>query len=106
MLTVNREQLKHILDTHEQSAVLMAGDSFSYQKAHIPGSILVDSPARLEQVDRQAEIIVYCTNPVCYTSYALYRFLQSRGYRNVRRYAGGLEDWAAAGYQLEGTLIL
>ncbi len=105
MVTINREQLKHKLEMHTGTQILMAGDQTSYQQAHIPGSILIDRPERLAQVDPDAEIVVYCTNQVCYTGYALYRYLQSKGYKKVRRYAGGLEDWAAAGYRLEGSLI-
>jgi rhodanese-related sulfurtransferase len=29
-------------------------------------------------------------------------FLSQIGYKNVRRYAGGLSDWEAAGLPLEG----
>jgi rhodanese-related sulfurtransferase len=27
------------------------------------------------------------------------------GYKNVRRYAGGIEDWKEAGYPLEGSFV-
>jgi rhodanese-related sulfurtransferase len=30
-----------------------------------------------------------------------YRALVDRGYRNVRRYAGGLANWSAAGLRLD-----
>jgi hypothetical protein len=33
-------------------------------------------------------------------SRAAYRLLAGRGFRSVRRYAGGLADWAAAGLPL------
>ena len=31
------------------------------------------------------------------------KILEGRGYRNIRRYAGGLVDWQEAGYALEGS---
>jgi rhodanese-related sulfurtransferase len=40
----------------------------------------------------------------CVASVAAYKVLTENGYDNVRRYAGGLEDWEAAGYPLEGEL--
>jgi rhodanese-related sulfurtransferase len=40
----------------------------------------------------------------CVASVAAYKVLTENGYGNVRRYAGGLEDWEAAGYPLEGEL--
>jgi rhodanese-related sulfurtransferase len=27
------------------------------------------------------------------------------GYKNVRRYAGGIEEWEDAGYPLEGNVV-
>ena len=34
-----------------------------------------------------------------------YRALLEAGYQHVRRYAGGLSDWRAAGYPLEGSTV-
>ena len=49
------------------------------------------------------EVVVYCSHVDCLSSVALYRDLVRRGYRNVRRYSGGLLDWEEAGYPLEGA---
>jgi 3-mercaptopyruvate sulfurtransferase SseA len=38
-------------------------------------------------------------------SVALYQLLERNGYRNLRRFAGGLEEWQEAGYRLEGTMV-
>jgi len=46
--------------------------------------------------------VVYCSLVDCLSSVALYRDLVRRGYRNVRRYSGGLLDWEEAGLPLEG----
>ena len=48
------------------------------------------------------EIVVYCSTEVCYASISVYHLLVKWGYKNVRRYAGGLMDWEAAGYPLDG----
>jgi rhodanese-related sulfurtransferase len=45
--------------------------------------------------------VVYCTDPACVASQFAYQWLVEAGYTNVRRYEGGLSDWAAAGYQLD-----
>ncbi|MGD0678249.1 MAG: hypothetical protein ABSC94_22795 [Polyangiaceae bacterium] len=39
--------------------------------------------------------------PACLASVAAYHRLVQEGYTNVRRYAGGIEDWEAAGLPLE-----
>lgn len=53
-------------------------------------------------LDQNEEIVVYCSNPACSASRFAYHFLVDHGYKNVRRYAGGLLDWEDAGYPLEG----
>jgi rhodanese-related sulfurtransferase len=55
-----------------------------------------------QELDVDDEIVVYCTDPACVASQFAYQWLVEAGYNNVRRYAGGLSDWAAAGYELEG----
>ncbi len=32
------------------------------------------------------------------------KIFKSRGYRNVRRYAGGMFDWEQAGFPVEGEM--
>ena len=51
---------------------------------------------------RETEVVVYCMNPTCYSSVAVANRLVELGYRNVRHYPGGKEDWKEAGLPLEG----
>jgi rhodanese-related sulfurtransferase len=63
-----------------------------------------DTPEELyASVAPDDQVIVYCSNVDCLASVALYRDLVKRGYRNVRRYAGGLLDWEDAGLPLVGA---
>lgn len=72
--------------------------AWAYQAAHIPGSIHFDRPEDgFASLDMDEEIVVYCSDPACIASQAAYEMFSARGFRNVRRYAGGLSDWAAAG---------
>ena len=50
---------------------------------------------------RRDEIVVYCSDVYCAASIYAYRALERRGYTNIRRYAGGIAEWEAAGYPLE-----
>jgi 3-mercaptopyruvate sulfurtransferase SseA len=34
-----------------------------------------------------------------------YQLLTRMGYKNIRRYAGGIEEWEEAGYPLEGSFV-
>ena len=101
--TIEREELKAKLDRGDDFKLIMAMHEWAFRSAHIPGSAhyaTVDD-AR-EDLDLDDEIVVYCSDPACVASQFAYQWLVDAGYTNVRRYAGGLSDWAAAGYELEG----
>jgi rhodanese-related sulfurtransferase len=51
------------------------------------------------------EIVVYCSGVACVSSMMAYKTLVDEGFKNVRRFAGGLPEWEDAGYQLEGEMV-
>jgi rhodanese-related sulfurtransferase len=100
---ITREELKAKLDRGDDFKLVMTLGEWAFRLAHIPGSLNITS---MEQgqglISPDDEIVVYCSNEACIASQAAYHFLTSHGFRNVRRFAGGLADWQAAGYPLEG----
>ena len=102
--TIGRDELKAKLDRKDDIKLIMALNRWAFEAKHIPGSVHFDTPDALYAAIRpDDEVIVYCSNVDCLSSVALYRDLVSRGYRNVRRYAGGLLDWEDSGLPLEGA---
>ena len=102
--TISREELKAKLNSGEDLKLVMALNRWAFDAKHIPGSLHFDTPEELyASVAPDDEVIVYCSNVDCLASVALYRDLVKRGYRNVRRYAGGLLDWEDAGLPLVGA---
>ncbi|HWC31943.1 MAG TPA: rhodanese-like domain-containing protein [Actinomycetota bacterium] len=103
--TISRDELKAKLDRGDPIKLIMALNRWAFDAKHIPGSLHFDDPEELYRAVRpDDEVIVYCSNVDCLSSVALYRDLVGRGYRNVRRYAGGLIDWEDASLPLEGGL--
>jgi rhodanese-related sulfurtransferase len=51
--------------------------------------------------DRTAPIVTYCSNQACPNSQRVADRLTALGYTNVRKYAGGIEDWVSAGLPVE-----
>ncbi len=104
--TISKEDLKLKLDRRDDFKLVMAYGEFAFQAKHIPGSINI---SRIEDaqnlLDVDDEIVVYCSNVFCIASQAAYHTLVSKGYKNVRRYAGGLEEWEASGFPLEGIEV-
>lgn len=103
MEEISREELKTKLDRGDQFKLVMTLAEWAYMVSHIPGSINVNNIAQGERLlDVEDEIVVYCSDEHCVASQATYHYLVRNGYKNVRRYSGGLADWEAAGYPLEG----
>lgn len=104
--TIDRAELKDKLDRRQPIKLVMALNRWAYDAKHIPGSLHFDTPDELySAVNKDDEVVVYCSNVDCLSSVALYRDLIQRGYGNVRRYAGGLMEWEEAGLPLEGDSV-
>jgi rhodanese-related sulfurtransferase len=103
MRTIEREELKKKIDRGDDFRLVMTLGGWAFRAAHIPGSLHFDSPeAAFAALEPGDEIVVYCSNPACIASRYAYEQFVEHGYQNVRRFSGGLEEWSAAGYPLEG----
>jgi rhodanese-related sulfurtransferase len=103
---ISREELKAKIDYGEEFVLVDALSAEHYQSSHLPGAInlpyeFVDEAEELLP-DKDAEIIVYCMNVDCEASTEEARELTQMGYRNVRHYAEGKQDWMRAGLPVEG----
>jgi rhodanese-related sulfurtransferase len=106
MQLITREQLKAMLDANQDVQLVMAVGLWEFRAKHIPGSLGFPSPRlALRALRRGAEIVVYANNHHRVNSAAAYHALIAHGYRNVSCYVGGLADWEAAGYPVEGNAV-
>ena len=104
--TIDRKELKTKLDRGDNLKLVMALNRWAFDAKHIPGSLHFDTPDELyATLKTDDDVVVYCSNVDCLSSVAMYRDLVRRGYRNVRRYPGGLLDWEDAGLPLEGEFV-
>jgi rhodanese-related sulfurtransferase len=108
LATIDRVELSRRLEARDDGLVLVdALAPMSFARGRLPGAIniqpgWVDERARHKLPDLGAEIVVYCANPECTSSVEVAERLLELGYRHVRHYPGGKEDWVAAGLPLEG----
>lgn len=103
---IDTKELKEKLDRGDAFKFVMTLGEWEYRTTHIPGSMRVSTVAEaFEILDPKDEIVLYDSGPPCTASRMACRILKARGYERVRRYAGGLEQWASAGYPLEGENI-
>ena len=106
MELIGREELKAKLDRRDKFHLVMALGEWAYRAKHIPGSIYFTNTEEAMKAAKgltlDEEIVVYCSNPGCMASITAYNRLKGMGFRRVRRFAGGVEEWEAAGFPLEG----
>jgi len=104
--TISREELKTALDWGKPVVLVEALPEPFYRTAHLPGAVNIP-PDRIDELapallpDKDAEIVVYCANLPCRNSEIMAGRLTELGYRNVRAYAEGKQDWIAAGLPVE-----
>jgi rhodanese-related sulfurtransferase len=89
-------------------AVVDALPAAYYDQQHLPGALNLveaDVATRAAELlpDRDAAIVTYCSNVACPNSQAVAARLTALGYTNVRKYAGGISDWVAAGLPVESS---
>jgi rhodanese-related sulfurtransferase len=107
---VSREELWRKIQSGERFVLIDALAPMSYAASHLPRAVNVPPEAVDERAGRtipadDVEVVVYCSSESCDSSVVVARRLVELGYRNVRHYAGGKDDWAAAGLPLEGGRV-
>ncbi len=103
---ITRDELKRKLDRGDDLVIVEALPPLYYQDSHLPGALnlphdQVDALASELLPDKNREIAVYCSNPACQNSSIAANRLAALGYRNVRKYAEGKQDWIDAGLPVE-----
>lgn len=103
MNVIERDELAAKIDRGDDFKLVMVLSEWAYRAAHIPGSLHISTPDEgLKLLKPEDEIVVYCSDEACIASQYAYQLLERNGYTNIRRYSGGLSDWAAAGLPLDG----
>jgi len=106
MNTITSDELRTRMIKHEPVFLVMALSSLAYNQAHIPGSVGVEALSDLiKEHNFDREVVVYDTNSACPASYRAYYQLEHIGFAHVRCLKGGIEEWVAAGFPIEGSLV-
>ncbi|MGE4291210.1 MAG: rhodanese-like domain-containing protein [Desulfovibrio sp.] len=121
---ISTEELKALMDKGEDMLVVdtMPFED-SYKKSHVPGAVQFLFPipdmnewnaeetggktqADYEALlgpDKDKLIVVYCGFVKCTRSHNGAAWAVKMGYKNVKRYPGGIFAWKGAGYATEGA---
>jgi len=97
---ISREELKEKLDQRREFKLINCLDEWMFREKRIPGSIRFERHL-LNTLNREEEIIVYCSNPDCTASVLVYHQFVQHGFQNVWHYPGGIADWEDGGHAFE-----
>ncbi len=92
---ITPKELKQRQERHEELFLLDVREPWERQTAsiaisqHIP---MADIPARLQELDPEQHIVVYCHHGV--RSLSVTAWLRKQGYQNVQSMSGGIERWS------------
>ncbi|MGD9142326.1 MAG: FAD-dependent oxidoreductase [Dehalococcoidia bacterium] len=94
--TLTPMEVKTKLDNDEEFVLLdvRGEDEWKQERFDVPQSRLLPLPElrrRLEELDRNAEIVIYCHTSV--RAYRTQRILEGAGFRNVKFMEGSLSAW-------------
>ena len=89
-------------DKKSSIKLLNALEPSPIRRYQIPNSLNILQREEIkEKLNKDDEIIVYCTETACNQSTNLYYLLEHLGYSNVTRFSGGLREWFSKGQALE-----
>lgn len=104
--TIGKDELKALIDKAESFILLDVRDEVEYAGGHICGA--VNMPVGV--IEREAPrfgldelIIVYGTDRMGVESSVAADKFNTLFFSNIVRYSGGIEEWAGAGYCIEGS---
>jgi len=92
---IDARALKTRLQADAPPVVVDVREPYEYVEGFIAGSLRIpmnDIPARLDELDRNAEIVIYCAHGV--RSYYVAAYLLQNGFPNVKHLADGFAAWA------------
>lgn len=103
--TITREELHQAIEDGTV-VVLEALPPAYFEQEHLPGAYnlpLDDLEALAPRLvpDKEQPVVTYCSNTACNNSTVAAERLRQLGYRDVRKYPGGKQDWIEAGLPVE-----
>ena len=92
-------------DNNQQLYVINVLDKPEYDDCHIKGSIQVsleDVETFAKGLNKQTELVIYCSNYLCSGSGHVAQQLLHLGFKNVWAYEAGMAEWFQQGLPHEG----
>lgn len=104
--TLSFEELLLMYKNSARFVLVDARSQEDYDRKHLPGAMnipLEDIKSYADRLDKNEEIVTYCGGFQCPVSTEAAKALMGLGFKNVRDYKGGIEEWTEKGYPTESS---
>ena len=101
---ITADELKALQESDKKPAVVNVLHPEDYHQSHIAGSInipLAHLKSLSGKLDKSATVVTYCAGPRCTASDKAAEQLKGLGFKDVRVYKGGIQEWSEAGRPVE-----
>jgi rhodanese-related sulfurtransferase len=100
---ISKEELQERMFSNPDLQIVNVLDPKYYNLGFIRGSLKIpldQLDARVDELDKNKEVVVYCASVDCPASRKAAEKLEAKGYQ-VKAYEGGIKEWKAAGMATE-----
>ncbi|MBN1933678.1 MAG: rhodanese-like domain-containing protein [Anaerolineae bacterium] len=105
---ISPSRLDRALESGEPIMVIDVRNRAAYNQVHIPDALhipLEDLEDRVNEVDGNKTIVLYCTSPNRSMSLEAAMTLYRLGFSKIAVLEGGLQTWYSTGYPIEGEIL-
>ena len=92
------DELKDRMNDPKPFILIDARDGEDYNHMHIRGAVsmpVYDIDKLSDSLDRDTEVITYCSSFMCDASTDAANILRKKGFKKISEYKGGIQDWVA-----------
>jgi len=94
----------------QEKCVVAAKQAYCGSDRHLANLAKIRTTPRFKEAATKKlrldeEIVVYCSDDMCSSSQIAADRMERAGFTRILHYKGGLKDWSAAGYPLEGSMV-
>jgi len=104
--TLGFDELLRMYKNNARFVLVDGRSQEDYDQKHLPGAVnipLEDIKSYADRLDKNEEIVTYCGGFQCPVSTEAAKVFMGLGFRNVRDYKGGIQEWTDKGYPTESS---
>lgn len=102
--TLSFDELLGMYQNNAKFVLVDARSREDYDRSHLPGALSIpveDIKDYADRLDKGEEIVTYCGSFQCPASTMAAEEFMKLGFKSVRDYKGGIQEWTEKGYPTE-----